>query len=169
MFQQSGLPPLNNNHLTSFLHRFSSFQTNSPQHHHLLQQLLPPIPSSSPFSYNPRLLLLPSNSPSLSSPFLLLLLQCVGYLKELSELDMRNLSKVTSAGFSSIASGCMKLAELDMKNCENITHSGFFCSTYHSKNLKQVWCLTFMLKISSKFSNIKYIILLLVKCSTMIK
>lgn len=65
-------------------------------------------------------------------------MQCVGYLKELSELDMRNLSKVTSAGFSSVASGCMKLAELDMKNCENITDSGFLALSYHSKNLIQV-------------------------------
>lgn len=63
---------------------------------------------------------------------------CVGYLKELSELDMRDLSKVTSAGFSYFASGCMKLAELDMKNCDNITDSGFLALSCHSKNLIQV-------------------------------
>ncbi|KAK1370721.1 F-box/LRR-repeat protein 3 [Heracleum sosnowskyi] len=65
-------------------------------------------------------------------------MQCVGCLKELSELDMRNLTRVTSAGFSSVASGCIKLAELDMKNCKNITDSGFLALSYHSKNLIQI-------------------------------
>lgn len=59
-------------------------------------------------------------------------------LEELSDLEMRSLSEVTSAGMTVLSSGCRKLSELDMKNCENISDAGFWSLAYYSWNLRQV-------------------------------
>lgn len=66
-------------------------------------------------------------------------MEYLGYLTELSELEMRSLLNITGAGLASLASGCKRLSELDLKNCENITDSGFWALAYHSRNLLQVW------------------------------
>ncbi|XP_071716848.1 F-box/LRR-repeat protein 3-like [Rutidosis leptorrhynchoides] len=59
-------------------------------------------------------------------------------LEELSDLEMRSLSEVTSTGMTALASGCRKLSELDVKNCGNIIDAGFWSLAYYSWNLQQI-------------------------------
>ncbi|KAK1417717.1 hypothetical protein QVD17_26851 [Tagetes erecta] len=59
-------------------------------------------------------------------------------LGELSDLEMRNIHKVTSAGLTALASGCRKLSELDIKHCGNISDAGFWSLGYYSWNLQQI-------------------------------
>ncbi|KAI7733479.1 hypothetical protein M8C21_033719, partial [Ambrosia artemisiifolia] len=59
-------------------------------------------------------------------------------LEELSDLELRNLIKVTSAGLTALASGCRKLSELDIKHCVNISDAGFWSLGYYSWNLQQI-------------------------------
>ncbi|XP_071691521.1 F-box/LRR-repeat protein 3-like isoform X1 [Rutidosis leptorrhynchoides] len=62
----------------------------------------------------------------------------LSHLEELSDLEMRSLSEVTSVGMTAVASGCRKLSELDMKNCGNISDAGFWSLAYYSWNLQQI-------------------------------
>ncbi|KAI3774414.1 hypothetical protein L1987_48969 [Smallanthus sonchifolius] len=59
-------------------------------------------------------------------------------LEELSDLEMRSLLKVTSAGLTALASGCRKLSQLDIKHCANVGDAGFWSLAYHSWNLQQI-------------------------------
>ncbi|KAJ0743756.1 putative leucine-rich repeat domain superfamily [Helianthus annuus] len=59
-------------------------------------------------------------------------------LEELTDLEMRSISKVTSAGLTAVASGCRKLSELDIKHCGNISDAGFWSLGYYSWNLQQI-------------------------------
>ena len=60
-------------------------------------------------------------------------------LKDLSDLELRGLVKITSTGLTAVAAGCMRLAELDLKHCQKIKDSGFWALAYYSRNLRQVW------------------------------
>ncbi|XP_047327228.1 F-box/LRR-repeat protein 3-like [Impatiens glandulifera] len=62
----------------------------------------------------------------------------LGYLEELSDLELRNLVKVTGSGLAAIASGCKKLSDLDLKSCINIQDSGFWALAYYRVNLRQI-------------------------------
>nr|XP_043624792.1 F-box/LRR-repeat protein 3 [Erigeron canadensis] len=59
-------------------------------------------------------------------------------LEELSDLEMRNITEVTSVGLAALALGCRKLSELDMKHCGNISDAGFWALAYYSWNLQQI-------------------------------
>lgn len=62
----------------------------------------------------------------------------IGSLKELSNLEMRGLMNITSAGLTAVAAGCKKLADLDLKHCEKIDDLGFWALAFYSQNLRQV-------------------------------
>ncbi|KAK4427630.1 F-box/LRR-repeat protein 3 [Sesamum alatum] len=65
-------------------------------------------------------------------------MECLSYLEELSDLELRGLPNITGTGLRKLAAGCRRLAELDLKNCENIDDSGFWALAYYSRNLQQV-------------------------------
>lgn len=62
---------------------------------------------------------------------------CLGQLRELSDLEMRGLSKLSGPGLIALAAGCKRLSELDLKHCENVHDSGFW-GLAHSRNLQQI-------------------------------
>ncbi|EEF49916.1 F-box/LRR-repeat protein 3 [Ricinus communis] len=62
----------------------------------------------------------------------------LGYLEELSDLELRGLDKITSVGLTAFAAKCNTLADLDLKHCEKIDDSGFCALAYYSKNLRQI-------------------------------
>ena len=66
-------------------------------------------------------------------------MEYISQLKELSDLELRGLVKITSTGLTAVAAGCMRLAELDLKHCQKIKDSGFWALAYYSRNLRQVW------------------------------
>uniref|UniRef100_A0A1D1XKH7 F-box/LRR-repeat protein 3 n=1 Tax=Anthurium amnicola TaxID=1678845 RepID=A0A1D1XKH7_9ARAE len=59
-------------------------------------------------------------------------------LELLSDLEMRKLVNVTSAGVTAIAIGCKSLTELDLKKCCRVDDEGFRALTQHSENLRQI-------------------------------
>ncbi|XP_027188211.1 F-box/LRR-repeat protein 3 isoform X2 [Cicer arietinum] len=65
-------------------------------------------------------------------------LKCIGYLVELSDLELRGLSNITSIGIKAVAVSCKRLADLDLKQCEKIDDSGFWALAYYSQNLRQI-------------------------------
>ncbi|XP_044500507.1 F-box/LRR-repeat protein 3 isoform X2 [Mangifera indica] len=62
----------------------------------------------------------------------------IGSLKELSNLEIRGLMNITSAGLTAVAAGCKKLADLDLKHCEKIDDLGFWALAFYSQNLRQI-------------------------------
>lgn len=66
-------------------------------------------------------------------------LKFISTLEELSDLEMRRLPHITSAGLVSIAAGCNSLVELDLKRCYNINDTGVWALAHYSPNLRQVW------------------------------
>lgn len=65
-------------------------------------------------------------------------LQYLSHLKELSDLELRGIVKITSTGLAAVAAGCKSLSELDLKHCEYINDSGFWALAYYSRNLRQI-------------------------------
>lgn len=62
----------------------------------------------------------------------------ISRLKDLSDLELRGLVKITSTGLKSVAAGCLRLAELDLKHCQKIKDPGFWALALYSQNLRQV-------------------------------
>ncbi|GAA0141599.1 hypothetical protein LIER_35418 [Lithospermum erythrorhizon] len=62
---------------------------------------------------------------------------CLGRLGELSDLEMRGLSKVSGPGLIVLAAGCKRLAELDLKHCEHVHDCGFW-GLAQTRNLQQI-------------------------------
>lgn len=65
-------------------------------------------------------------------------IKILGYLEELSDLELRGLGKITSVGLTAFAAKCGTLADLDLKHCWNIDDMGFCALAYYSRNLRQV-------------------------------
>lgn len=65
-------------------------------------------------------------------------MEYISQLKDLSDLELRGLVKITSTGLTAVAAGCMRLAELDLKHCQKIKDSGFWALAYYSRNLRQI-------------------------------
>ncbi|MED6156427.1 hypothetical protein PIB30_014392 [Stylosanthes scabra] len=65
-------------------------------------------------------------------------MEYLSHLGELSELEMRGLSNVTSIGIKAVALSCKRLADLDLKHCDKIDDSGFWALAFYSQNLRQV-------------------------------
>ena len=70
-------------------------------------------------------------------------LKYICHLGELSDLELRGLSNITSIGIKEVAISCKRLADLDLKHCEKIDDSGFWALAFYSQNLRQVSCTTF--------------------------
>ncbi|KAH1071468.1 hypothetical protein GYH30_008153 [Glycine max] len=70
-------------------------------------------------------------------------LEYISHLGELSDLELRGLSNITSIGIKAVAISCKRLADLDLKHCEKIDDSGFWALAFYSQNLRQVSCTTF--------------------------
>ncbi|KAG5244758.1 F-box/LRR-repeat protein [Salix suchowensis] len=62
----------------------------------------------------------------------------LGYLEELSDLELRGLDKITSVGLTALVTRCKRLIYLDLKHCEKIDDSGFQALAYYSRNLRQL-------------------------------
>ncbi|KAH9755357.1 ubiquitin-protein ligase [Citrus sinensis] len=62
----------------------------------------------------------------------------IGSMEDLSDLELRGLTKITSAGLTALAAGCKRLADLDLKHCAKIDDSGFWALAYYSQNLRQI-------------------------------
>lgn len=65
-------------------------------------------------------------------------MEYISHLAELSDLEMRGLSSITSIGVKAVAIGCTRLADLDLKQCEKVDDSGFCALAFYSQNLQQV-------------------------------
>ncbi|WCJ26910.1 F-box family protein [Euphorbia peplus] len=65
-------------------------------------------------------------------------LRFLGFLEELSDLEMRSLDKITGAGLTAFVSMCKTLADLDLKHCVKIDDLGFWALAYYSQNLRQI-------------------------------
>jgi F-box/leucine-rich repeat protein 2/20 len=65
-------------------------------------------------------------------------LKCISNLSELSDLELRGISNITSIGIKAVAINCKRLAHLDLKHCEKINDSGFWALAFYSQNLLQV-------------------------------
>ncbi|KAF2288274.1 hypothetical protein GH714_005763 [Hevea brasiliensis] len=65
-------------------------------------------------------------------------MKLLGYLEELSDLELRGLGKITSVGLTAFAAKCRTIADLDLKHCWNIDDMGFSALAYYSLNLRQV-------------------------------
>ncbi|KAK9139288.1 hypothetical protein Scep_008969 [Stephania cephalantha] len=65
-------------------------------------------------------------------------LKYVSTLEKLCDLEMRRLTKVSSAGIVAIAAGCKSLVELDLKRCYSINDTGVWALTQYSPNLRQI-------------------------------
>ncbi|XP_057962744.1 F-box/LRR-repeat protein 3 [Malania oleifera] len=59
-------------------------------------------------------------------------------LEELTDLELRGLVNLTSAGLTAVAAGCKRLAELELKHCVNINDPGFWSLAYYCRNLRQI-------------------------------
>ena len=65
-------------------------------------------------------------------------MKSLGYLEELSDLELRALDKITGAGLAALVTRCKRLAYLDLKHCERVDDTGFWALAYYSRNLRQV-------------------------------
>ncbi|KAJ1417153.1 Leucine-rich repeat [Sesbania bispinosa] len=65
-------------------------------------------------------------------------MEYISHLDELSDLELRGLSNITSIGIKAVAVSCKKLADLDLKHCEKIDDSGFWALACYSQNLRQI-------------------------------
>ncbi|CAL0302311.1 unnamed protein product [Lupinus luteus] len=65
-------------------------------------------------------------------------MEYISHLGELSDLELRALSNITSIGMKAVAIGCKRLADLDLKHCEKIDDSGFWALAFYSQNLRQI-------------------------------
>ncbi|KAF2309930.1 hypothetical protein GH714_005668 [Hevea brasiliensis] len=65
-------------------------------------------------------------------------MKLLGYLEELSDLELRGLGKITSVGLTAFAAKCRTIADLDLKHCWNIDDMGFSALAYYSLNLRQI-------------------------------
>ncbi|XP_057439331.1 F-box/LRR-repeat protein 3 isoform X2 [Lotus japonicus] len=65
-------------------------------------------------------------------------MEYISHLAELSDLEMRGLSSITSIGVKAVAIGCTRLADLDLKQCEKVDDSGFCALAFYSQNLRQI-------------------------------
>ncbi|KAF2307281.1 hypothetical protein GH714_026073 [Hevea brasiliensis] len=65
-------------------------------------------------------------------------IKLLGYLEELSDVELRGLGKITSVGLTAFAAKCKTLADLDLKHCWNIDDKGFWALAYYSQNLRQI-------------------------------
>ncbi|XP_010931686.1 F-box/LRR-repeat protein 3 [Elaeis guineensis] len=65
-------------------------------------------------------------------------LKHLSFLEELSDLEMRGLVHVTSAGITAIAVGCKSLVELDMKRCYSVDDAGLWALSRCSEKLRQI-------------------------------
>jgi len=59
-------------------------------------------------------------------------------LKELFDLEMRALHRVTSLGVTAIAMGCSSLTELDVKRCYAVDDVAMCALAQYSPNIRQV-------------------------------
>ncbi|XP_027351561.1 F-box/LRR-repeat protein 3 isoform X2 [Abrus precatorius] len=64
-------------------------------------------------------------------------MEYISHLGELSDLELRGLSNITSIGIKAVAVSCNRLADLDLKHCEKIDDSGFWALAFYSQNLRQ--------------------------------
>ncbi|KAJ6762635.1 hypothetical protein OIU79_023384 [Salix purpurea] len=65
-------------------------------------------------------------------------MKSLGYLEELSDLELRALDKITGAGLAALVTRCKRLAYLDLKHCERVDDTGFWALAYYSRNLRQI-------------------------------
>ncbi|KAJ6995940.1 hypothetical protein D5086_009786 [Populus alba] len=65
-------------------------------------------------------------------------MKSLGYLEELSDLELRGLDKITGVGLTALVTRCKRLTYLDLKHCEKIDDSGFQVLAYYSRNLRQL-------------------------------
>ncbi|KAK7258953.1 hypothetical protein RIF29_24546 [Crotalaria pallida] len=65
-------------------------------------------------------------------------MEYISHLGELSDLELRGLSNISSVGIQAVAVGCKRLADLDLKHCEKIDDSGFWALAFYSQNLRQI-------------------------------
>ncbi|XP_068660575.1 F-box/LRR-repeat protein 3 [Aristolochia californica] len=64
--------------------------------------------------------------------------KCLSLLEELSDLEMRNVMKVTGKGLAAVAVGCRRLAKLEMKRCYLVDDMGFLALAQYARNLRQI-------------------------------
>ncbi|KAJ6798604.1 uncharacterized protein M6B38_275040 [Iris pallida] len=62
----------------------------------------------------------------------------VGSLELLSDLELRGLVHVTSAGIAVVSVGCKSLTEIDMKKCSSLDDFALFALAQYSHNLRQI-------------------------------
>ncbi|KAJ6974237.1 F-box/LRR-repeat protein 3 isoform X1 [Populus alba] len=65
-------------------------------------------------------------------------MESLGYLEELSDLELRGLDKITGVGLTALVIRCKRLAYLDLKHCGKVDDTGFWALAYHSRNLRQI-------------------------------
>ncbi|KAL2629683.1 hypothetical protein R1flu_014369 [Riccia fluitans] len=65
-------------------------------------------------------------------------LHSISKLRDLTQLEVRACSLLTSAGFVSIAGGCRKLLELDIKRCTSVDDNALLAIAYGCPNLREV-------------------------------
>lgn len=59
-------------------------------------------------------------------------------MQELTDLEIRKLTKITIQGFTAAAKGFCSLAQLEMKQCCGVEDVGFFALARLARNLRQV-------------------------------
>jgi F-box/leucine-rich repeat protein 2/20 len=65
-------------------------------------------------------------------------MESLGYLEELSDLELRALDKITGVGLTALVTRCKRLTYLDLKHCKKVDDTGFWALAYYSRNLRQV-------------------------------
>ncbi|KAL2661272.1 hypothetical protein AAZV13_03G191900 [Glycine max] len=85
-------------------------------------------------------------------------LEYISHLGELSDLELRGLSNITSIGIKAVAISCKRLADLDLKHCEKIDDSGFWALAFYSQNLRQInmsYCIVSDMVLCMLMGNLK--------------
>ncbi|XP_027351560.1 F-box/LRR-repeat protein 3 isoform X1 [Abrus precatorius] len=85
-------------------------------------------------------------------------MEYISHLGELSDLELRGLSNITSIGIKAVAVSCNRLADLDLKHCEKIDDSGFWALAFYSQNLRQInmsYCLVSDVVLCLLMGNLK--------------
>ncbi|KAJ8772019.1 hypothetical protein K2173_027196 [Erythroxylum novogranatense] len=62
----------------------------------------------------------------------------ISHMGVLSDLEMRGLTEISSAGLTELAARCKSLTTLDLKHCKKINDLGFLALAYYLQNLRQV-------------------------------
>ncbi|KAG4916824.1 hypothetical protein JHK84_054342 [Glycine max] len=85
-------------------------------------------------------------------------MEYISHLGELSDLELRGLSNITSIGIKEVAISCKRLADLDLKHCEKIDDSGFWALAFYSQNLRQInmsYCIVSDMVLCMLMGNLK--------------